>query len=87
MGRISKGGLATAAEDMDSTMTNCGDKGAGAGRRMVKTDGKGAVKHSKKMRLLLCVPFLVRATVITGTGYFAREYLLRMPEYSQNKEG
>jgi hypothetical protein len=51
---------------------------------MVKTDGKGAhVKDSTKMRLLLCVSyfvsvftFLVRATVITGTGYFAHQHLL-----------
>ena len=75
MGRISKGGLVTAVEDMDGTMMDCGEEGAGAGRRMVETDGKGAVKHSKKMRLLLCVPFLVRATVITETGYFADQDL------------
>ena len=72
-GGINEGGLATAAEDMDGTMTGCGNGGAGAGRRMVETDGKGAhVKDSKKKRLLLCVSyfvsvftFLVRATVIT----------------------
>ena len=49
-------------------------------------------KDSKKMRL--CVSyfvsvftFLVRATMITRTGYFAHTYSLRMPEYAQNKEG
>ncbi len=94
-GGIIEGGLATVAGDMDGTMTNCGGRGAGAGRRMVETDGKGRVhvKDSKKMRLLLCVTyfvsvftFLVRATVITGTGYFAHKNSLRMPDYAQNKE-
>ena len=57
-GGISEGGLATAAEDMDGTMTDCGGGGTGAGRRMVEMDGKGAhVKDSKKMRLLLCVSY------------------------------
>jgi hypothetical protein len=87
-GGISKGGLATAAEDIDGTMTDCGGGGAGAGWRMVETDGKGGahVKNSKTMRLLLCVSnfvsvftFLVRAGVITGTGYFAHQHSLRMP--------
>ncbi len=40
-GGISKGGLPTAAEDMDGTMMDCGGGGTGA--------GKGAhVKDSKK---------------------------------------
>ena len=48
-GGISEGGLATAAEDMDDTMTDCGDGGAGAGQRMVEMDGKGAhVKDTAK---------------------------------------
>ncbi len=88
VGGISKGGLATDAEDMDGTMTDCGCRGAGAGRRMAETDGKEAhVKDTKKIRLLLCVSyfvsvfaFLVRATMITGTGYFAHQHLLPMPE-------
>ena len=42
-GGISEGGLVTAAEDMDGTMTDCGGGGAGAGWRMVETDGKGAL--------------------------------------------
>ena len=47
---ISKGRLATAAEDMDGTMTDCGGGGAGAGRRILETDGKGGAhaKDSKK---------------------------------------
>ncbi len=94
-GGISEGKLATAADDMDGTMTHCGDRGAGARRRVVEMDGKGAhVKDSRKMRLLLCVSyfvsvftFLVRATVITGTGYFVHQHSLRMPEYAQIKKG
>jgi hypothetical protein len=40
-GGIGKGGRATAAEDMDGTLADCGGGGAGAGRRMAEADGKG----------------------------------------------
>ena len=95
-GGIGEGGQATAAEDMDGAMAYCGSGGTGAGRMMAEADGKGLLmlthKDSKKMRL--CVSyfvsvftFLVRATTITRTGYFAHTYSLRTPEYAQNKEG
>ena len=95
-GGISEGGQATAAEDVDGAMAYCGSGGTGAGRMMAEADGKGLLmlthKDSKKMRL--CVSyfvsvftFLVRATMITRTGYFTHTYSLRMPEYAQNKEG
>ncbi len=40
-GGIGKSGHATASEDMDGTMEDCGVGGAGAGRRMAEADGKG----------------------------------------------
>ena len=40
-GGISKGGQATAAEDMDGAMAYCGSGVTGAGRRMAEADGKG----------------------------------------------
>ena len=94
-GGISKGGQATAAEDMDGAMTYCGSGGTGAGRRMAEADGKGLLINSyKRQNERLCVSyfvsvflFLVRATMITRTGYFEHTYSLRMPEYAQNKEG
>jgi len=92
-GGISKGGQATAAEDMDGAMAYCGSGsgGAGAGWRMAEADGKGLImlthKDSTKMRS--CVSyyfvsvfmFLVRTT-ITRTGYFAHTYSLQMPEHA-----
>ena len=100
-GGISEGKLATAVEDMDSTMTDCGSGGAGAGRRMVEIDGKGThVKDSKKMRLMLCVSyfvsvftlFLVRATSLPGLLCFqfcniflASGYLVKLESTSHHK--
>jgi hypothetical protein len=95
-GGISKGGQATAAEDMDGAMTYCGSGGTGAGQRMAEADGKALLMltHIKENKMRLCVSyfvsvftFLVWATMITRTGYFAHTYSLRMPEYTQNKEG
>jgi hypothetical protein len=94
-GGISEGGQATAAEDMDGAMAYCGSGGTGAGRRMAEADGKGLLINSyKRQNKRLCVSyfvsvftFLVKATMITRTGYFEHTYLLRMPEYAQNKEG
>ena len=56
-GGISEGGLATAAEDMDGTMTDCGGGGTGAGRRMVEADGKGLLMlaHIKTAKKRGCV--------------------------------
>ena len=76
------------AEDMDGAMAYCGSGGTGAGRRMAEADGKGLLINSyKRQNKMLCVSyfvsvftFLVRATVITRTGYFTHKYLLRMPE-------
>jgi hypothetical protein len=53
VGGIGKGIQATAVEDMDGTMADCGGGGAGAGQRMVETDGKGLlmlahIKTAKK---------------------------------------
>jgi hypothetical protein len=53
VGGIGKGIQATAAENMDGTMIDCGGGGAGAGQRMVETDGKGLlmlahIKTAKK---------------------------------------
>jgi hypothetical protein len=94
-GGISEGGQATAAEDMDRAMAYCGSGGTGVGRRMAEADGKGLLMltHIRQNKMRLCVSyfasvftFLVRATMITRTGYFAHTYLLQMPEYAQNKE-
>ena len=73
-GGISKGGLATAAEDIDGTMTDCGGGGAGAGWRMVETDGKGGahVKNSKTMRLLLCVSNFVVSWLSGKASYLGK---------------
>ena len=62
---------------------------------MAEADGKGLLMLThirEQMRLSVSYfvsvfTFLVRATMITRTGYFAHTYLLRMPEYAQNKEG
>ena len=95
-GGIGEGGQATAAEDMDGAMAYCGSGGTGAGRMMAEADGKGLLmlthKDSKKMRL--CVSyfvsvftFLVRATMITRTGYFTHTYSLRMLNTHKTKRG
>jgi hypothetical protein len=66
-------------------------RGGGWRRRIGK--GLPMLAHVKAAKIRLCesyfvsvFTFLVRATVITGTGYFAHEYLLQMPEHAQNKE-
>ncbi len=52
---LGKDGQATAAEDMDGTMADCGGGGAGAGRKMAEADGKGVlmlahnIKTAKKL--------------------------------------
>ena len=81
---------------MDDVMADCGGGDAGAGQSMAEADGEERscwlILRQQKMRL--CVSyfvsvftFLVRATMITRTGYFAHIYSLQMPEYAQNKEG
>ena len=54
-GGTGKGGQATAAEDMDGTMADCG--GGGVGRRMAEADGKGLLMlaHIKTAKKLGCV--------------------------------
>ena len=56
-GGIGEGGLATAVEDMDGAMADCGGGGAEAGRRMVEADGKGLLMlaHIKTAKKRGCV--------------------------------